>query len=319
MAGVSVPSTVRLCRFAAAAAGWALLTTAASGAEGVRVPAAGFSEGWEADGPERRFAPGALTRHINGGAELVLEFGFRELTVRYFRKGEASLSVELYRMESPDASVGVYLAQGGAVPGSLKTSAETTAGPEGTAWITRSPTQWLARRGPFFLAVLNPDGDTLHFPAMNALIRRTFKPLKKDGPFTVLRNLPAGRWSPGSLRLFRGPVALETAYSFGTGDVFRLGGTGFGAFAAFRDSGRSAFTGLRIPYPDRARARFVLDSLPVRLDPSIRLVDSFEDGFTFRDDAGEYGDVVLDGSSLVIRVRLNDRPGRPGTPTGEDP
>lgn len=55
------------------------------------------------------FAGAALAGHINGGAELYKEYGFKHLTVQYVRlPGEEELVVESYRMQSPPAAYGIY-------------------------------------------------------------------------------------------------------------------------------------------------------------------------------------------------------------------
>jgi len=284
-----------------------MLCGSASGSPGQAgaIPSGGFVKGWKKDGPVRRFVQSDLTWHINGGAELVLEFGFEELHVQHYRGGEADLSLEFYRMQSPEASIGLYLARGGAMPDSGPESAGgVAADPD---WITRNPSQWLARRGLYFLTVENPGGGRALEPVMEALIRESLSRLPSGEAVSIPGDLGRQEWIPGSVRLFRGPVALEAAYTFGTGDVFGLCG-GFGVYGGWRDPDGTAVTRFHISYPDEAGASAALDSLPARLDPSIRLIGASDCGFVFLDYAGEYGDVRLEGLSLIVRVHLKDRP-----------
>ncbi len=284
---------------------------------GVMIPPGGFVKGWKKDGPVRRFIPSDLTWHINGGAELVLEFGFEELFVQHYSRRDADLSLELYRMQSPEASLGLYLSRGGALPDSGSgTSGKDASDPE---WITANPSQWLARSGPYFLTVENPEGDRMLEPVMETLIGELLSRLPSGEPLPILGQVARQEWIPGSVRLFRGPVALEAAYTFGTGDVFGLHG-GFGVYGGWRDPDGTVVTRFHISFPDQARAAAALDSLPARLDASIRLLGDFKGGFIFTDYSGEYGDARLEGSALIVRVHLKEKPvpmRRPDHPKAE--
>lgn len=59
------------------------------------------------EGP-RTFDGGHLFEYIDGGADIFLEYGFVEVVSQEYVKGEISIVVEIYRMESPDAAFGVH-------------------------------------------------------------------------------------------------------------------------------------------------------------------------------------------------------------------
>lgn len=50
----------------------------------------------------------ALYDYINGGAEVYMEYGFSKVEVGYYGKGEQELLIEVYRMSSPKAALGIY-------------------------------------------------------------------------------------------------------------------------------------------------------------------------------------------------------------------
>ena len=77
------------------------------------LPAGGFVRGWEADGPPRVFIEKDLFNHIDGGAELFLEFGFAKLRVQPYSGEKAELVGELYEMTGPAAALGIYLMNAG--------------------------------------------------------------------------------------------------------------------------------------------------------------------------------------------------------------
>jgi peptidoglycan/xylan/chitin deacetylase (PgdA/CDA1 family) len=69
--------------------------------------------GWERTGPPERFNKEALYGYIDGGAEIVLEFGFRDLAVFKFKPAQApegakEVILEIYRMASGEAAFGLY-------------------------------------------------------------------------------------------------------------------------------------------------------------------------------------------------------------------
>ncbi len=63
--------------------------------------------GWKIE-ETRFFKQKELYGHINGGSELYLEFGFRELAVQYLMKENAELTVEIYQMSDPAAAFGIF-------------------------------------------------------------------------------------------------------------------------------------------------------------------------------------------------------------------
>jgi peptidoglycan/xylan/chitin deacetylase (PgdA/CDA1 family) len=69
--------------------------------------------GWERTGPPEHFNKDALYGYIDGGAEIVLEYGFRDLSVFKFKPtkvsgGTKEVALEIYRMASGDAAFGFY-------------------------------------------------------------------------------------------------------------------------------------------------------------------------------------------------------------------
>ena len=60
---------------------------------------------------EAIYTPATLSTHINGGAELFLEFGFEEMQLLTSTADEVELTAELYRMRDPEAALGIYLAK----------------------------------------------------------------------------------------------------------------------------------------------------------------------------------------------------------------
>ncbi len=207
--------------------------------------------------PVRHFAPQALYGHINGGAELFLEFGFVGLDVQG--------GVESYRMADAAAALGVYLAKCGVEAPWDEVRARNTGGDY----------QLMAVKGTLFLIVKNPDGDPAARPEMIATANALLDREAEAPPLAIWDQLPAEGRIPGSEFLFRGRFALDPVFTFGEGDVLQIEGRALGAGARYAERGwravqaaggrlcgrrrrRGGFfapRGQRRPVPDGRRAR----------------------------------------------------------------
>src|SRR5512143_1699872 len=68
-------------------------------------------EGWKRAGDPERFRKETLYGYIDGGAELVLQYGFRELAVSKYRPADdpgsaKEIVLEIYRMISGESAFG---------------------------------------------------------------------------------------------------------------------------------------------------------------------------------------------------------------------
>jgi hypothetical protein len=71
--------------------------------------------GWTLSGEVEVFGPESLFDHINGGAEVYLDKGFRELTVgQYVLTEGAEAMAEVYAMETPSAAAEMFSLEQGA-------------------------------------------------------------------------------------------------------------------------------------------------------------------------------------------------------------
>ena len=73
------------------------------------VPDNNFEPGWIKSGERLIFYKNDLYGHIDGGAELFLEFGFDRLTVQKYQNGDDEINLEIYQMTEPASALGIYL------------------------------------------------------------------------------------------------------------------------------------------------------------------------------------------------------------------
>jgi hypothetical protein len=268
------------------------------GAE-IVLPVDNFLPGWKKEAKPEIFIKNDLFNHIDGGADLFLEFGFERVTVQRYKKGPAELTLEIYEMEGSDSALGVYL---------MKCGRETPLA-EIQARNSSESTQATILKGRYFVLIDNFSGGANLLPAMVALAGAVLKNLADESVSKRLFDLlPQKDRIAGSERLVRGPVVLQPFFTFGEGDILQLEGKIFGVVANYQENSESAFTRFIIPYPDGGRAAVVYQSLLANLDPYLKILETRDTSFTFIDFREKYGLVEIKGPTLDICVNLSLRP-----------
>jgi hypothetical protein len=280
--------------FAACAAALA----AASLNGGIVVPPGGFAPGWEKSEGLRKFPGSRLFDHIDGGAELFLEFGFKGLCLQRYKRGEDELALEIYEMESPEAALGLYL---------MKCGRETPV--KGLdARNSGEPAQLTILQGRCFIHVNNFSGREDLLPAMTELARRALAGIPAEKAADLIGRLPGQGLQPGSACLFRGPVGLQAFYTFGEGDILDQRGLLFGVAGSYDDLKFGHFTLILIDYPDAGRAQTAFKNLAGRLDPYLKILENSEKGLVFEDFQKKFGTAALRDARLELRTGLASEP-----------
>lgn len=264
-------------------------------AGGTTLPGDRFYAGWRKSAPARFFKKADLFNHINGAAELFLEFGFEELGVQRYKNDQDEITLELYRMENATAALGIYL---------LKCGKETPE-PGIPARNSGDPYQITIVKGNSFIQVNNPSGKKELLPVMTALSVSVLKEISPGEPVVLLKLLPSRDLLPGTQVILRGPYALQKLYFFGEGDILELKGRIFAIAGDYNQAEDDSYTLILIPYPDRAAAASAYRNLMTDLDSYINIIERKETAFTFKDFQNKYGTVKIGGSLMRIKVNLD--------------
>ncbi|MBN1212643.1 MAG: hypothetical protein JXA92_08705 [candidate division Zixibacteria bacterium] len=262
------------------------------------LPADGFEAGWERAEQTRVFHKNDLYGHIDGGAELFLEFGFEKLLVQKYKNSPDEIDLEIYEMTEPAAALGIYLMKCGRETPLENIPARNT----GNAYQTT------VVKNNFFIQVNSFSGDEKFLPVMGKLARQTLKSIAESEPFTLFDLLPKENLVPGSELLLRGQYALQPIYTFGAGDIFQLKGEIFGISGSYRIDSVESFTLIIIPYPDNKAAASAFNHVLNNLDPYLEITDKLKDRFIFKDYRDRFGDIVLKNDILEIRFDLPVKP-----------
>jgi len=264
----------------------------------LRLPEDGFFEGWIKSEKMRRFVRANLYDYIDGGAELFLEFGFEDLTIQPYRKGNQEISLEVYRMESGEAALGIYLMKCG-----LETSLT-----EIPARNSVDKLQFLVVKNNYFLMINNFKGEDALIPVMISLAQKILEQIPEGTPVRILSLLPQEKLIPGSQRLLRGPLALQSIFTLGEGDILRLKGLIFGVSGRYVSEDGSSHTQIIVAYPNEEEAQAAFLHLRSNLDPYLKVLNRKEHTFQFEDYKKQYGIVSLKAPVMEIKVNLSELP-----------
>ena len=266
---------------------------------GVILPDDNFVVGWTTLGRTLLFDKNNLYNYINGGADLFIEFGFKQLTVQNYKYGEYEVSLEVYEMESPTSALGVYL---------MKCGDEQPI--EGIdARNTGNKYQFTMVKGNCFIQINSFAGNDKLIAVMTTLAQHMLKFVAETKPVNMFDALPKDGLIPGSELIVRGQYALQPIYTFGEDDIFQLQGKIFGVTADYRDVHQRTYSKLVINYPTKTEARSAFQNLVKNLDAYLTILSQSETGFMFEDYQKKYGTVTLAGSKLEINFKLSRKPG----------
>ncbi len=144
---------------------------------------------------------GTLYTYMDGGADIYIEYGFSNLSVRRYVRGRDRYVVELYQMRDPDSASAVYTY-------GRRAGKEADLVPGCAASITDSEIQMA--RGSYYLVCRNEDPMARNRSRLADLAIQVAKRLPGDcGTSDLFVRLPAERRVPGSEIALFGPVGLN--------------------------------------------------------------------------------------------------------------
>jgi hypothetical protein len=262
------------------------------------LPPDGHFEGWKRTGNARVFSAGDLYGHINGGAELFLEFGFEQLTVQRYSRGREELIVEVYRMRDPIAAAGIYLMKCG----------NEIRHPGFAPRHTVNPHQLMVLKHRHLVMVYSGSGAAQQVPTMVDFGRFVADKLPADVALEPLRLLPGRGLVEGSERLVRGQYGLQAIYVLGEGDILRLGGRVPAVSANYKDAAEGAYTLILVEYPDDAVARQAFEHVVKNRDEYLEVLATPNNRIVMRDYAKKYVVVEVSGRRLSVKANLDKHP-----------
>jgi hypothetical protein len=250
---------------------------------------------WLLQKPVRIFKGDQLFSHINGGAELFLEYGFYDLAVYKYVNEDISIEIELYRMETATSALGIYLSKTGQQLPLKELSVRNSANQYQIVFTT----------GQYFVMINNFSGQTKQLRMMIELSQSIIQQVHVSDADNIFSYLPRKNMIEDSQVIFRGPFGLQSIYTFGKGDILLLKGKIFGVGARYDTETDHQISKLFIPYPNASMAKEAYENLISNLDPYLELLEKNSDYFIFKDYKQKYGKVIITESLIKIDIHLN--------------
>lgn len=254
--------------------------------------------GWKKAEAPRVFTQADLYGYIDGGAELFFEFGFEQMTLQRYRNGSGEITVETYRMTDPVAATGIYLMKCG------KESRDASFRERHT--IGRYQLQFERHR--YYVIITSKSGSEQFKPELVKFATFVAGKLPADVGLPALRPRPAPGLVASSLRLFRGPLGLQSAFTLGDGDVLMLGGKLTAVAAEYDDPALGRYTAILVEYATPTAAARALAHLQSNLDRYLKPIDKSPTRLVFRDFENKFGEVTVSGRRLEVKVHLQKQP-----------
>lgn len=171
--------------------------------------------GWKRQGPPARYNKEGLYGYIDGGAEIVLQYGFRGLSVFEFRPAAGAdaskeIVLEIYRMSSGEAAFGLYSTK-------LEGGEEGWPGIKADHWVASGQASLV--KGDFIVNVLGPDCEDRELGEFAAAVAKKVPGRRTARPAGLAR-LPAEGLVPSSGRYILGPLAAQNESPFLEGEFW---------------------------------------------------------------------------------------------------
>jgi hypothetical protein len=267
------------------------------------LPPNGFLQIWMKNGNSRIFTSSDLYGLIDGGAEIFLEFGFEQLTVQSYTPGAAAKSgadefeVEIYRMADPVAATGIYLMSCG----------KESADPSFAERHNLNQFQLIFKRNRYYVIVNNSEGNEKLRSGMLDFARYIAARLPAETPVKLNELLPQRGLNKASIRLIRGPYALQSIYTLGAGDILQLGRKLTAVSGAYQDA-TGKYSLVLVDYPDEQAAQKALANVHGNLDSYLKVQEKNDRRLIFKDFNNEFGVVSISGKHLTIKLHLAKKP-----------
>ncbi len=195
--------------------------------------------GWEISIDDQRYDRETLYDYIDGGAELYLSYGFKQLLTRtYARAGQPEIIVDLFDMNSSYDAFGVF--------SHSRETLDDTYG-QGSQYTVGLLLFWKDR---YFVSILaSPETEESKI-AVAVLARSIDNSITGEGQIPpIIALLPRESLAKESIRYFHHYIWLNSHYFIATENILHIDETTEAVLAKYEDSGKRQFL-LLIRYED---------------------------------------------------------------------
>jgi hypothetical protein len=133
--------------------------------------------------------------------------------------------------------------------------------------------------------------------------------ISKVEPIPFLELLPEKGLVPGSERIVRGPIGLQSIVTLGEGDILLLDRKATAVTGDYKEKDGTVRTLVVAEYASPQEAAESLRNLMAKLDAQFSVLSSGDRGLVFKDRKGHFGQAVAAGPRLTVQLGLAQKPG----------
>jgi len=207
---------------------------------------------WKRDAPAELYSKDHLYDYIDGGADIFLEYGFRQVVTQTYAHGDEEIVIDIYEMADADAAFGIYSIRRDPQQPTLDLGDDATL-------YDYQLSFWQNRYFVVITAFKSDSATQDKLKWFAAVIARKIR--RHANPPQLLSLLPEDGLIPRSCCYIRGPLAFNTQFYISPKNVLDLRRNAVDAVSgSYRFDGAEAKFFI-VHYPDEAEARAHLDRL----------------------------------------------------------
>lgn len=210
--------------------------------------------GWHAS-DDKYYDPESLYDYINGGAELYISYGFKEVLSRTFTNADGEeIQVEIFDMQNPENAYGVFSQQ--------REEEETQFG-QGSQVVLGSIIFWKDR---YFVSMMNHNETPEVKKGMREIAASIGSRIKNEGEKPdIIQYLPKDNLDPASIRFFKHYIWLNAYYYIAEENYFNIDKQ-TGAVLAKYNTGDPRTIMLLIEYPNKDETNAAWGSINEKIE-----------------------------------------------------
>jgi hypothetical protein len=181
-------------------------------------------KGWKSADPPDVYMGEELFDYMDGGAELYLEFNFKQVAIQeYIYNKSSSLMIEIYQMDSPKNAYGIY---------SFDTRGEHPIIGQGATYSSGLLKFW---KGPFFCRILSLDRGEKMRSLIFVIGEKIAAKIPTEGTKSqLLTYVPRENIIPESIHYFHQRVTLNNFYYLSDKNILNLNEATEGVFFEYQ-------------------------------------------------------------------------------------
>ncbi len=222
-------------------------------------------EDWSPQGTDKVYTPENLYDYIDGGAELYLSYGMKEVASRIITRDDSEIRIEIFDMIEAKNAFGVFT--------HTRTHNEMQYG-QGSQYFTGAQIFW---KDNYFIAITANDDNESIQSAIELIANEIDSNILSEGEIpTIINLLPDDELEPDGYLYFHHYIWLNSFYYIANDNFLNLNTTTDAVLAKYGAKDHRRYL-LIVKYPDNESAAKANNSFRELLQETNNLVERIED------------------------------------------